>query len=328
MDIRRLTSERRWRYQCSDARFIQASIPMGTNAAAVNGKCLKGIIFFLSFILLATVSAAPCPVPKERGEQGHTLMARLEAPEGDVLKAVQEVTQDQIIHGTYSYEKERILYGAHSANSAHVFGDWKGQGKVFYKIASNVLAPRFFKDSDDIGTITVRYVVQEAGPDAATVQIDAVFVDARNVRHPSLGNVESSEHTAIQQRLKNIQESRRQAFEASAATAHQSVQSPSPLLPQQPAPKAAGPTDDSSASDLSVPELEKHIEALRHQVELRVKDPGAALKAAPFRSSATLETLPPQTEVLIVVLTPYWYGVETEAGYHGWVYHGQLEPLP
>src|SRR5271169_856010 len=119
---------------------------MGTNAAAVNGKCLKGIIFSLSFILLATVSAAPCPVPKERGEQGHTLMARLEAPEGDVLKAVQEVTQDQIIHGTYSYEKERILYGAHSANSAGVFGGWPGPGKAFYKVASKVLSPRFHKN--------------------------------------------------------------------------------------------------------------------------------------------------------------------------------------
>ncbi len=41
---------------------------------------------------------------------------RVEAPEGDVVKAVQQVTQDQIIHGTFSYEKERILYGAHSAD--------------------------------------------------------------------------------------------------------------------------------------------------------------------------------------------------------------------
>ena len=255
-------------------------------------------------------------------------MARVEAPESDVLKAVQEVTQDQIIHGTYSYEKERILYGAHSATSARVFGVWNGPGKVFYKVASNVLAPRFFKDSEDIGTISVRYVVQEAGPDAATVHIEAVFVDARNVRHPSLGSVESSEHTAIQQHLRNIQEKRRQTFEASAATADRSVQSPSPLLPQLAATTAAEPANDSSASALSVPELEKRVEALRQQVELRVKDSGAPLKAAPFRSSATLETLPAQTEVLIVVLTPYWYGVETEDGHRGWVHHSQLEPLP
>jgi hypothetical protein len=261
-------------------------------------------------------------------DQGKTLTVRVEAPAGDVLKAVQEVTQDQIIHGTYSYEKERILYGAHSADSARVFGVWHGQGKVLYKVANKVLSPRFFKDSEDIGTISVRYVVQDAGPDAATVQIDAVFVDARNVGHPSLGNVESSEFAAIQQHLKDLQAGRRQAVEASAATASQNVQSPSPLLLQQPAPKSAEPATDSPESALSVQELEKRVDALRHQVELRVRDSGAPLKAGPFRSSATLESLPAQTEVLIVVLTPYWYGVETEAGHHGWIHHSQLEPLP
>ena len=30
----------------------------------------------------------------------------------------------------------------------------------------------------------------------------------------------------------------------------------------------------------------------------------------------------------MVVLTPYWYGVETEDGHRGWVHHSQLEPLP
>ena len=69
------------------------------------------------------------------------------------------------------------------------------------------------------------------------------------------------------------------------------------------------------------------MDTLRHEVELRVRDSGAPLKAAPFHSSATLETLPPQTELLIVVLTPYWYGVETEDGHHGWVHRNQLEPL-
>ena len=87
-------------------------------------------------------------------------------------------------------------------------------------------------------------------------------------------------------------------------------------------------SSDSSIAGLSVPELQKQVETLRHQVELRVKDPGAALKAAPFQSSTTLVSLPGATEVLVVVLTPYWYGVETEDGHHGWIHHSQLEPLP
>jgi ribosomal protein S1 len=74
--------------------------------------------------------------------------------------------------------------------------------------------------------------------------------------------------------------------------------------------------------------MQKHVDALRHQVELRVKDPGAQLRASPFHSAAAIETLPTESEVLIVVVTPYWYGVETEDGHRGWVHHSQLEPLP
>ncbi len=198
-------------------------------------------------------------------------------------------------------------------------------GKAFYKVANKVLSPRFFKDSEDIGTISVRYVVQEAGPDAASVQIDAIFVDARNVRHPSLGNVESSEYAAVQQHLKTIQEGRRATQEAAATFGAKPAMSA-----LQPAATSA-PADagsDSSNSSLTVPELQKQIETLRRQVELRVKDPGAPLKSAPFKGSTTLESLPGATEVLVEILTPYWYGVETEDGHHGWIHHSQLEPLP
>ncbi len=277
------------------------------------------------FIVLAIMIAVATAVATPHSDEGQTLLVRVEAPQSDVLKAVEQVTQDQIIHGTYSYEKERILYGAHSADAAHVFGVWKGQGKAFYKVANKVLSPRFFKDSEDIGTISVRYVVQEAGPDAASVQIDAIFVDARNVRHPSLGNVESSEYAAVQQHLKTIQEGRRATQEAAATFGAKPAMSA-----LQPAATSA-PADagsDSSNSSLTVPELQKQIETLRRQVELRVKDPGAPLKSAPFKGSTTLESLPGATEVLVEILTPYWYGVETEDGHHGWIHHSQLEPLP
>jgi hypothetical protein len=291
-------------------------------------KRVTALTFFLLWclVLLVTSSAVSAPLQKTKddGEQG--LLVRFDLPEAEVLKAVQEVTQDQIIHGTYSYEKERILYGAHSAASARVFGVWPGPGKAFYKVASKVLSPRFFKDSEDIGTITVRYVVKDAGPGAATVQIDAVFLDARNVRHPSTGTVESSEYAAIQAHLKNIQTNRQQAEEAKAETA--AAQRPQAAAPQPTGLPRAEPASDPSTPALSVQELQERVRALRHEVELRVKDSGASLKSAPFRSSATILSLPAQTEVLVVVLTPYWYGVETEDGHHGWIHHSQLEPLP
>ncbi len=248
---------------------------------------------------------------------------QVEAPAADVLQAVEQVTQDQIIHGTYSYEKERILYGAHSANSVRVFGAWSGQGKAFYKTAEKVLAPRNFKDSGDIGTISVRYVVQQIAPTTMTIQINAVFVDARDVHHPSLGAVESSEFAAIQERLKNIDASRHDA-QMAAENADRTQLPPV----QSAAIPAAAVTEEAPTPPATVPELQKQIAWLRRQVELRVRDQGAQLKSAPFHNAATLQSLSPETEVVIVVLTPYWYGVQTEDGHRGWIHHAQLEPLP
>ncbi len=286
--------------------------------------------FLVSLLRLGFIFLVGCALvqalPKSSSDDApKNFSMRVEASPQDVRKAVQEVSQDQIIHGTYSYEKERILYGAHSAAAAHVFGPWKGPGTAFYKVAQNVLAPRFFKDTGDVGTVSIRYIVQEAGPDAAILKIDAIFVDARNVKHPSLGPVESSEYTAIQQHLRNIQQGQTgtQVANGGIGSANPSS-SPSPLL-GFPTPPSVSP---SPAAPQSPADLQKKLDALRRQVELRVKDPGAPLKSAPFQSSTTIESVPAQTEVLIVVLTPYWYGVETEDGHRGWIHHSQLEPLP
>ena len=64
---------------------------------------------------------------------------------------------------------------------------------------------------------------------------------------------------------------------------------------------------------------------LRKQVERLVKSPGAPLKSAPFHTAGTLVLLGPGTEVLVLVSTPYWYGVETHEGQHGWMLRDELE---
>ena len=281
----------------------------------------------LGCVLLAAGFAFSSPPPKDKTDEAQQLLVQLDAPPNDVIKAVQEVTQDQIIHGTYSYEKERILYGAHSADSAHVFGTWNGPGRAFYKVANNVLSPRFFKDSGDIGTITLRYVVQEtSGAKGVTLQIDAIFVDARNVRHPSLGSVEQSEYTAIKEHLKNIQARHREEERDVAAVVAERPRVATSQ--QQPGEWHLPVAGDATAANTSVPEKEKRIDALRHQVELRVRDQGAQLKTAPFHGAATIESLPAETEVLIAIVSSYWYGVQTIDGHRGWIHHSQLEPLP
>jgi polyhydroxyalkanoate synthesis regulator phasin len=81
----------------------------------------------------------------------------------------------------------------------------------------------------------------------------------------------------------------------------------------------------SSSQTSSAQTLEDRVKELRKQVERLVKSPGAPLKSAPFHTAAILQSLPPGTEVLILISTPYWYGVETHDGQHGWIMRSDLE---
>jgi hypothetical protein len=74
--------------------------------------------------------------------------------------------------------------------------------------------------------------------------------------------------------------------------------------------------------------LEQRVHTLKQQLERIVKAPGAPLKSAPFHSASTLQALSSGAEVLIVITTPYWFGVETRDGQHGWVQRDELEMLP
>ena len=73
---------------------------------------------------------------------------------------------------------------------------------------------------------------------------------------------------------------------------------------------------------------EQRLARLRHEVQRIVKKPGAPLKSAPFHSATTVKTLPPGTDVLVVVLSRYWLGVETHDGAHGWIRRDELEFAP
>jgi len=276
------------------------------------------------FALAIPVSALPAAGSATVPET--SFGARLDAPEADVLQAVHEVAADQIIHGTFSYEKEKILYGAHAADSSTAFHDSPAGPKVFYKVAEQVLAPRYFKDSGDIGTLTVRYVVQAAGPAATNIQIEAVFIDARHKVHASEGGVESAEYAAIKEHLQGIalkhqQEEEEEARDLDRRRKLAEEQKQKPVKTELPA------TSSVPAGD-SAKDLEAQIEQVRRQVELRVKDAATPLKSAPFKSASNLQLLAARTEVVVLILTPYWYGVETEDGHRGWVQRSQLEPLP
>jgi hypothetical protein len=98
-----------------------------------------------------------------------------------------------------------------------------------------------------------------------------------------------------------------------------------------PGQSSASPSDAALASvppAVSGQTLEERVKGLRKEVERRVKSPGAALRSAPFHTASALTTLSTGTEVLILVSTPYWYGVETHEGQHGWIMRDELEDVP
>jgi len=241
----------------------------------------------------------------------------------DVLQALQEVLQDQTIHGTQVFDREPTLTGAVVVESTPLFAPWKGEGKVFYKTRTNAIAPRHFLESADQGTIAVRYVVTSVSPERTRLRIDAVFVEtAHRAVHASDGTVESSEYKAIQDHLQTIQFAEQEA--ADAQRRRESID----LARQTFIRQREDETTLLAAAQASVQDLEQRINSLRHEVERRIKAPGASLKAAPFRSAADVANLAAYTEVVVVIVTPRWYGVETPNGQRGWLPLDQLEPLP
>jgi len=245
------------------------------------------------------------------------------AAKADVLQALNEVLEDQIIHGTWIFDKDRTLMGATVVTSTSLFPPWKGPGQVFYKIREDAIAPRHFLESADQGTIAVRYIVIPEQEGRTRVRIDAVYVEkTHRTVHPSDGTVESSEYKAIQEHLQTIQ------LDAQAAADMKRRRDSADLVKRTIIRRREDERTLLASTQSSVKDIEQRLKNLRHEVERRVKAPGTDLKAAPFQSSAKVASLPAYTEVVIVIVTPHWYGVETPDGQRGWIAIEQLEPLP
>jgi hypothetical protein len=266
-----------------------------------------------------------CFVCVARGDQSASpgFAAELAAPESAVLQALNEVLDDHIIHGTHVFDREPTLTGAETATSSPLFAPWEGKGKVFYKVRKEVIAPRHFKESTDLGTIAVRYVVTGLTPQRTRMRIDAVFVESgHRTIHASDGTVESSEYKEIQEHLQALQLAAQEAADVKRR------RDSADLVRQTFIRRREDETALLTSTQSSIKELEERVKGLRQELERRVKAPGSDLKAAPFQSAAKVQTLPAYSEVLIVIVTPHWYGVETSQGQRGWIAMDQLELLP
>lgn len=363
---------------------------------------MSPLFLVATFVLLATFAPFVRAREKDKLSYGEGLIVNVPFTEAEVEQVVREIAQNGIIRGTKEYNKDEYVKGANPADSTHAFPAWTGGGKVFYKVRLQALDPRNFKDTGDVGTLAVRYVLNPQGDKNTVLRIDAVFVeDFRHTVHTSNGSVESSEYKDIKDHLDSIALMRQQTAEAeeerqsllrrkqaesvnrgsehapappavptvatTPAEISSSVPAPAVVAPAVVANEAPGhetqtsgqtppsgsaaqsaagsntsgqsgssqsvatqnvSTQDVSGESASGVTLEQHVKNLRRQVERLVKSPGAPLKSAPFHTASTLSALTTGTEVLILISTPYWYGVETRDGQHGWVFRDSVESLP
>jgi hypothetical protein len=308
--------------------------------------CIRATAMVLVLSVTATAFAFPVHRPKKSEHYGEGLIVNVPLPESEVELVVADVVQNSIIRGTKEYNKDEYVDKAVAAISTPVFPAWTGGGKVFYKVRTEALDPRNFQSSGDVGTLAVRYVLQPQGDKNTVLRINALFVeDFRRTVHLSNGSVEGAEYQDIQDRLQAVELVKRETEEALQAKQERATKQKlgmgkdaiSESNPSSTARAVENANEDSvtaeganasAAYQETGESLEKHVAELRREVEWLVKQPGAPLKSSPFHTASTLKSLEPGAEVLILISTPYWYGVETRDGQHGWIPRDQLEQRP
>jgi hypothetical protein len=337
-----LTASRRVETLCP-----QGILALGTKNAVTKPPDLvrdpgfaSAILWKTTIILLFSLTALALPAKEKDGTQyGMGLIVNLPFPESEVTQVVQDVIQNGIIRGTKEYNKDQYITGADPTTSTRVFPQWTEGGKVFYKQRLKAIDPRNFKDGSDVGTLVVRYIVQPQGDKNTVLRLDARFEeDFRHITHPSNGSVESAEYKDIHDHLDAIESMRAETIAAEKEKREPSTGTPTTTTVVEPPVTAAPPTVSGPAGNSDTPPtavsassgqtLEQRIQELRRQVQRLVKAPGAPLKSAPFHSATTLQSLPAGTEVVVVISTTYWLGVETHEGQHGWILRDELELLP
>lgn len=299
--------------------------------------------FFVLLAIFALCSIGTLPTrlharnKKDGLQYGMGLLVNIPAPEAEVLRVVEEVVQNGMIRGTKEYAKDDFVGGATSMKDSTLFAPWTEGGKVFYKVRQHAVDPRNFKDGSDVGALAVRYIVMKQDETHTVLRIDAIFVeDFRRRSHASDGSVENAEYKDIHDHVESFELMKAQAVEAERekeATRQKTatLSAPPPALSNlaQTAPEKSVETpalaDPNSAS---TEDLQKKARELRQLAERRVKATGTALRSAPFHTATSLRLLAPGSEVLIVISSPYWFGVETHNGQHGWVFRDDLEEMP
>lgn len=280
-------------------------------------KLLRSAAVILCLALLP--SFATYAGTREASHYGDGFTIDLDEPYDRVLQVVKNLLEDGLIRGTSEYKGTAELYGAVPGTGSTAFHTPPAPGTVFYKVRKDTLAPEHFYQSNDVGTVTVRYVIKALGPQSTRLTIDAIFQeDSHHHYHPSDGTVENAEFLAISDDIKDADDKEaKQKQEAEYAVEEKRMVD---LLAQLDQARA-----DLKAAKAKEEDLAKKVRSVSSGKPGQVKTATADLKAEPYNESKTLGLLAQGDSVTVLLEIRSWYRVQTNKGQQGWVYRLMLE---
>ena len=317
-------------------RAILMDRAVSTQASTPRHRCLSTGSCARNLCMVVLVLAGWC-YARTRETAAPSFTIDLDKPVGQVLKAVEDVARSGTIQGTFEYTGDQHLEGAHFDENSRLFRTWPGNGKVFFKVRNKTLAPKHFINSNDVGTVAVRYIVQDNSNNSTRLVIDAVFVEnARHHGHPSDGYVETCEFAEIGKRLNQFDQ--REALRASGREFSPTQESSSQ------AENALEPTDSSATADIwrAISDQKsqlaadtaklKQLEAQAHKIQaaefVRIRAERVELRASPYSHARIVESLKQGQEVTVLAKSAYWCRVRAEDGQEGWAQYSALEVQP
>lgn len=292
-----------------------------------SGILCAASIFFFVFALPA--------FGRTREKAAPSFTIDVDKPFDRVVTVVEDVARGGVIRGTFEYAGDEQLEGAKFSETSKAYPAWDGGGKIFYKFRERTLAPKHFIESNDVGTVAVRYVVQNIGPSSTRLTIDAVFVEnGGHHPHPSDGYVETCEFAEIGKRLQEFDQpampgtnefsSSKEGRPGSNANAPGAASSGSDDIQRAIADQKA----QLAAETANLQKLEDQSRQIRTSEFVRVRAERAELKASPYSHARVIEALKQGQQLTILAKSAYWLRVRSEDGQEGWLHHSAVEAQP
>lgn len=284
------------------------------------GLMIRQLRSVLFFVFLSALAAAPSHGrSREVQHYGDGFSIDLDESYDRVLEVVKNVSEDGVVRGSSEYKGVAELYGAVAGTSSKAFHNPPMPGTVLYKVRPNTLAPEHFFQSNDVGTVTVRYVLRALSPKSTRLAIDAIFQeDSHHHYHPSDGTVENAEFLAISDEIKDLDDQDAKAKQNAEYAAEEKKMAD--LLTQLDQARAG-----LKAAKAKEDEVAKQVQTISGGKPGHVRTESADLKAQPYTESKTLGMLSQGDAVTVLLETRSWYRIQAANGQQGWVYRLMLE---